>query len=174
MDRHAWRARLGEQLGLEPQTLFTSMLAFIHERREQAWSEMVGQAELRSLRSSRRSVRLVLHRRTAESSSCGSRKSEAEVGSRKPEVGSRRSARRSEVDVGDEARSATTEADTAELSTSRRTRQGFRRAACSSGRSRRTTSSRRWTARSRCPAGATSSRSRSSTGSTCWPPACGR
>ncbi|HEV2971569.1 MAG TPA: efflux RND transporter permease subunit [Pirellulales bacterium] len=35
-------AALGEQLGMEPQTLFTSMLAFIQDRREQAWSEMVG------------------------------------------------------------------------------------------------------------------------------------
>jgi Cu(I)/Ag(I) efflux system membrane protein CusA/SilA len=31
---------IGEQLGTEPATLFTSMLAFIQERRERAWTEM--------------------------------------------------------------------------------------------------------------------------------------
>ena len=50
----------------------------------------------------------------------------------------------------------------------------LRRRTCSCGRRPRTTSSRRWTAPCRCPAGATSGRSRSSTASTCWPPACGR
>ncbi|HKD36984.1 MAG TPA: efflux RND transporter permease subunit, partial [Pirellulales bacterium] len=33
---------LGEQLGIEPPTLFTSMLTFIQNRRAEAWIEMVG------------------------------------------------------------------------------------------------------------------------------------
>ncbi|HEV3418348.1 MAG TPA: efflux RND transporter permease subunit, partial [Pirellulales bacterium] len=35
-------AAIGEQIGVEPQTLFTSMLAFIQDRRDQAWGDMVG------------------------------------------------------------------------------------------------------------------------------------
>ena len=45
---------------------------------------------------------------------------------------------------------------------------------CCCGRRPRPTWSRKWTAPCRCPAGAISGRSRSSTASTCWPPACAR
>ena len=40
----AWSS-ITEQLGVEPQTLFTSMQEFIQHRREQAWSEMAGKLD---------------------------------------------------------------------------------------------------------------------------------
>ena len=40
----AWSS-ITEQLGVEPQTLFTSMREFIQHRREQAWSEMAGKLD---------------------------------------------------------------------------------------------------------------------------------
>ena len=117
---------VGEQLGIEPQTLFTSMLAYIQNQRHEAWSEMVRTLNYETLRSSRR------QRTTGIASrSCGARDRKSEVGGRKSEVGGGVGCR-----ARDTARPASAKSDATTQGDAATTRPSIRRVARTSRRSR--------------------------------------